>query len=181
MKKQFLLLFICLSISTSAMAQGYVITEWMSFVERTLQQVTEEISNFDFDDVLGTKKEEKQAQDPTADGNPSVNENAGSVPISEIPPYADATLRTELAKDNPSIPTVNDKIKDTLTFKSETAEKEGDAYLKSGDFDVNATTTNGGVSSDKAENTQNTLEKQQAHYCLCQCARFGTSNDGFNR
>ena len=167
MKKHLLLLLVSLSISSSAMAQGYVITEWMSFVERTLQQVTEEISNFDFDDILGTKKEEQQSQDPSADGNPAVNENTSSVPVSEFPPYAYASLRTELSKENPSIPTVNTLIKDSLTFKSETTEKEGDAYLKGGDFEVNektlTTKNNIKIAPDKNESSaKNTLEKQQA-------------------
>lgn len=175
MKKHLLLLLISLSISSSAMAQGYVITEWMSFVERTLQQVTEDISNIDFDDILGTKEEEQKSQDPSADGNPAVNENVSSVPVSEFPPYADASLRSELSKEKPSIPTVNTLIKDSLTFKSKTTEKEGDAYLKSGDFQVKegvlgekgtgdykikAETS---VEPEKTENNKNTLEKQQAH------------------
>lgn len=171
MKKHLLLLLISLSISSSAMAQGYVITEWMSFVERTLQQVTEDISNIDFDDILGTKEEEQKSQDPSADGNPAVNENVSSVPVSEFPPYADASLRSELSKENPSIPTVNTLIKDSLTFKSKTTEKEGDAYLKSGDFEVKEGTLGTGnyktkanitVTPEKTENNKNTLEKQQA-------------------
>ena len=172
MKKHLLLLLIGLSISSSVRAQGYVITEWMSFVERTLQQVTEELSNFDFDDILGKKEEEKKAQDPSADGSPAVNDNASRVPISEIPPYADATLKAELSKENPSIPAVNAVIKESLTFKSETTEKEGAAYLKSGDFEVKRNDSgqvaqyeikaNTSITPEQTENTKNTLEKQEA-------------------
>ncbi len=163
MKMRILLLLLCLSFSSPALAQGYPITEHLSFIERVLQQVTDELSNFDFDDILGYKKEELDAQNPAADGNPAVNDNASSMPVSELPPYADEKLRAELSKDKPSIPAVNTIIKDTLTFKSETAEKEDEVYLKSGDFDVNAKTTSGSVKPDKSESTENTLEKQQMY------------------
>lgn len=145
MKKTILLFFVLISLSSPAKAE-YMVVEWLSFSERLLQKVNDTLSNIDFDEILGITKEERESQDPKADGAPAITENTSKIPIEEISPYTDRTLAQELNKDKPSIPAVENLIKQNLTFKSDTIVKGQEEK----------------VSAEKASSQNNTLEKQDA-------------------
>lgn len=153
MKK--LLLFVsfgCLLSMPSTGHATYPITEWMSFIEKTLQDVTDTVAKIDFEEMLGLKEEKRKNQDPKADGNPKVvSTNKSSLTLNEYPPYVTDDLRKELEKEEPSIPEVEKLVRDTIVYKSETLEK-GSLTER----------TSGTIKSDKSEKEKNSQEMQTA-------------------
>lgn len=124
MKKILLFMITGIILSTPSTSHAmYPITEWLSFIERTLQDITDTIAKLDFQDALKMKEEKRKNQDPKANGTPQIQENKSSIPQSEFPPYTTPELQQALAKDEPSIPEVEVLVRDSLSYKSETIEK----------------------------------------------------------
>lgn len=147
MRKTFYM-FICLLalvISSSAEAM-FPVTEWIAYVEKVLQGVTDQLAKADFDNMLQSNEEQRKAQDPNVQKK-VVKENVSGLPIGEFPPYADSKLREALKKKEPSIVEVEGIVKQTLTYKSDTITTAGDQTKRN--------------TTDTAEITDRTLEKQQ--------------------
>ncbi|MBE6455777.1 MAG: hypothetical protein E7014_04965 [Alphaproteobacteria bacterium] len=136
---------VALMISSSAKAM-FPVTEWIAYVDKVLQGVTDKLAKADFDNMLGNNEAQQKAQNPNAQKK-VVTENPSALPISEFPPYADASLKAELSKKEPSIAEVSKIIRETLTYKSDTITVGGDQSKR--------------TKTDSAEVTDNTLEKQQ--------------------
>lgn len=154
MKKLLSFILVGTILSTSSTGHAvYPITEWMSFIEKTLQDVTDTVAKIDLEETLKMKEEKRKNQNPKADGTPKVSENKSSVPQSEFPPYASSELQKELGKDEPGIPEVEVLVRDNLAYKSETIEK--------GNL-TERTAPGQTIKADKSETEANSLEKQQA-------------------
>ena len=132
----------------------YMVTEWLSWAEKKVQTVTEKLADIDMNEMLQKKKDQLAAQDPNADkSKPATTDNASGLKQSEIPPYVDPRIKAELDKEDPSIPTVEGLLKETLVYKSKTISDKGS---------VDDRTKGKKVKVDKDNEQDNTLEKQQA-------------------
>ncbi|MBR4931435.1 MAG: hypothetical protein IKZ02_00235, partial [Alphaproteobacteria bacterium] len=80
---------VALMISSSAKAM-FPVTEWIAYVDKILQGVTDQLAKADFDNMLGNNEAQQKAQNPNAQKK-VVTENSSALPISEFPPYADAS------------------------------------------------------------------------------------------
>ena len=147
-----LIAFVFLMSATSA--QAYIVTEWLSWAEKTLQTVTEKLAAIDMQEMLTKKKEQLAAQDPNADkSKPATTDNKSGLTQSELAPYVDPRIKAELDKEDPSIPAVESLIKETLVYKSSTISEKGS---------IDSRTKGKNVQVDNDAEKDNTLEKQQA-------------------
>ena len=135
-------------------AHAYIVTEWLSWAEKTLQTVTEKLADIDMGEMLSKKKAQLAAQDPNADkSKPATTDNRSGLRQSEMAPYVDPRIKAALDKEEPSIPEVEGLLKEVLVYKSSTVSQKGS---------VTDRTKGKTVQVDNDAEKDNTLEKQQA-------------------